>query len=431
MKFSALVFISLWSITAFAQDSTAPPDSNPGHFSPATLASEFFEHDFFNFFAFGDGIYDDYEPIVGPNGQRANNSSLGFSVGGGVNGYHTFHNATLSLSYSGDYREYQNNIYGSGTDQSLGLSYSKRLTRRLSFSFSQYAGISYYGSYLIPSGPNQISNNPFSPETKFLSSSLGITYQQTRRLSYSVGGSFFLQRYNYPGSIGTTGGSGSASVNYRVSPRVTVGGSYSHMDFSYQRGAGTAQADTVAATLSRVFPQHWTVSLSGGATRSNVSGTAVVPVTLLIGTQAVGGYAVGKYAQTSTFPSYSGSVSRSFRRSTFGVNAGEGIAAGNGYFLASKQLFINGVASYSLRHSNFSATGAYSRLSSVANAVSSAYSSSSLSLAYSVSLRRHFGTNLRYDYLRYGGLAPYGGISDSRVSFGFTYSSKSIPLTLY
>ncbi len=44
---------------------------------------------------------------------------------------------------------------------------------------------------------------------------------------------------------------------------------------------------------------------------------------------------------------------------------------------------------------------------------------------------RYLGANFRYDYVHYGNLNPYTGVSDNRLSFGFSFSSKSIPLTLY
>jgi hypothetical protein len=431
MKLSALLALSLLAAPAFGQQSSR---DDQGAFTPVSLASEFFEHDFFNFYAFGSGIFDTYAPIINQQGQSVNNGGFGWEVGGGVNGYHQFHDATLSLSYSGGYREYQTSAFSSGADQNLSLAYSKRLSRRWSFSTGVGAGMFLYGGTffsLQPNQPNVIASNPFSPETKFLSSGIGLTYQQTRRLSYSLGGSFFLQRYNYPGTIGTTGGSGSASAGYRVTSRTSVGASYSHAYYTYQRNSGQAEVDSFAGSISHVFHSHWFASFSAGLTRSNISGTVFVPVTLLVGTQAVGGYVPGQYSQIAHFPSFSGSVSHSYRRTTIGGSAGQGIVSGNGYFLASKSQFLSGVASYSFRKSNVSIGGSYSRLSSVANSVSSQYSSGSIGANYGMMLMHYVGSFLRYEYVYYGNLNPYPGVSDNRFSFGLSFSSKSIPMTLY
>ncbi len=116
MKFSAVLIMSLASITALAQQpqTQAPSsqDNSQGAFSPVSLASEFFEHDFFNFYAFADGAYDTYAPLQ--NG-HSNNGAFGWDAGGGVNGVHTFRDASLSLSYRGDYRDYKSSFFGSGT----------------------------------------------------------------------------------------------------------------------------------------------------------------------------------------------------------------------------------------------------------------------------------------------------------------------------
>ncbi len=87
----------------------------------------------------------------------------------------------------------------------------------------------------------------------------------------------------------------SASVQYRTTARTTLGGTYSYNYFGYQNNAGSDSASSVGATLSHQFRSHWTVNLYGGVTRNSASGVIVVPVNLLIGNQAVGGYEIGNY----------------------------------------------------------------------------------------------------------------------------------------
>lgn len=436
VRFCALPLIALSAAYALAQETPVPAVQNGAGPNPiVTLSSEFFEHDFFNFFAYADGVYDSDAPTLQNNGQSANTGGYGWDIGGGVTGYHRLNDGDIAVSYRGDYREYDGGLFGNGTDQNLALTYSKRLTRRWNFSLSQSAGIYRYGTTYFsvqPSDTSPVETNPFSPETKYLGSGINLTYRQTRRLSYTFGGGFSLLRYNYPGAVGITGGAGSASVQYQLTPRTTLGGSYSYNYFAYQRNSGQDSAQSIGATLFHQFRSRWSVSLYGGMTRSDATGTVVVPVTLLIGQQAVGGYLIGKYNQTASFPSFSGSVSHSYHHSQFTASAGQGIAGGNGYFLASKNQYVNGMFSYGLsRRSAISLAGTYSRLTSVANHVSSRYAYTGLSASYSMSLIRYVGTNFRYDYIRYGNLTPYAATSENRLSFGITFSSKSIPLTLF
>jgi hypothetical protein len=439
VKLPRLLLLSLTASLAFAQQ--ARQDENSTQWSPVTLAGEFLEHDFVNWFAYANGVYDSYAPAF--NGGTTNNGSFGWEIGGGVSASHAFRDGEFSLSYRGDYRDYQNSFYTTGTDQNLGVSYSKRLARRLTLSTSLGAGIAFYGSTFFSSSSSGsatvVPNNPFSSETKYLSTGVSLSYQQSRRLSYVVGGSYFLQRYNYAGAIGAAGTSGSASAFYRTSARTTVGATYSHSYFAFQRGAGNANADTVQASVSHVFPDHWTASVSGGVTHSSVSGLVSLPTGLPAGTILApgvtvgpGGYIAGRYQQSTSFPSFSGTVGRSYRHSNAYASAGQGISSGNGYYLASKSLYFNGLYSIAIRQrQNVSFSGGYSRLSSVANTVSAIYSSSSLTAAYGISLMRYFGVNAHYDYIHFGSLSPNTGINDNRLAFGINFSSKSIPLTLF
>jgi hypothetical protein len=211
-----------------------------------------------------------------------------------------------------------------------------------------------------------------------------------------------------------------------------VSGNYTHSYFHYQSNAGDDTVDQFGLSISHLFPRHWTVSASGGDARSSSSGTIAIPFLVAVGNQTLGGYYLGAYHQVAYIPSFSGTVTHSYRRSLFTVSAGEGVAgSGNGYFLASRNIYLNGVYSYSWRNQNISAGGSVYRLSSVANTVSSSYSSAIFSASYGRSLIHYVGCFVRFDYNHYGQLRPFNGVSDSRVSFGLNFSSRSVPMTLF
>jgi hypothetical protein len=440
VRIRTLILFGVFAGWAFGQQPTATPpspDVGPGPNPLLTLASEFFEHDYVNVYAYGDGVLDTNNPVLTNTGQVRNSVGTGFDVGGGVSLAHAFKDGQVGLSYQGGYRDYQSTFYSSGTTQSLTFGLSKRLTRHLTMSISAAGGIFLYGgsSFIGATTPEVITpvaTNPFSPETKFVSGGIGLNYQQTRRLSYSLFGNYFLARYNYAGAIGTTGLSGGAAVNYRLTVRNTLSGSYSHSYFTYQHNVGNASVDQVGLSLAHAFNNHWTLSIYGGVARSNASGFVVVPVTFVSGNQAIGGYVLGKYNQTSYIPAYSATITHWYRRTALTLTGGEGIApSGNGYFLASRNVYFSGVYSYSLHKQNISLGGSVYRLTSVANAVSNSYSSAGFSASYGRSLFRYLGMFLRYDYTHYGALQPYTGISDNRIAFGFSFSSQSVPLTLF
>ncbi|MBV9763923.1 MAG: hypothetical protein JOZ48_03680 [Acidobacteriaceae bacterium] len=423
MKFCAIFLISLAAGVALAQDTTADSQTRT---TPLTLASGLLEHDFVNFYLFGNGIYDTETASGSPNV-----TSLGEEVGGGISASHLFRDGSLSLSYRGAYRNYSNSTFSSGTDQNLSFGISKQLTKRWGISFYQAAGIYLYGGTYFsvePVGSNFVETNPFSPETKFLSSGLSVTYQQTRRLSYSFSGDFFLNRYNYGGAIGTTGTAGTATMQYRVTRRTTVGGGYSRSYYVFQHSAGSLQADSYFLTLSHQFSNRWNASVSAGATRTNNVGSILIPVSFITNGQITTGYVTGHYNVTTTFPSFSGSVTHNFHRTSLSVNAGEGLSPGNGFLISSRSFYVNGFYSYSMRGSSLGFGGTYTRYTSIANSVSSAFTTVSFVASYSRVLTRYFGVNVNYSLINY---PQFGGRSDNRITFGAFFSSKSIPITLF
>lgn len=423
MKCFAFILISAFANVAFAQET--PPADSSTRTTPWTLASGLLEHDFVNFYAFANGVYDNQGLT------QSNLTSWGEEFGGGVTAAHAFRNGMLSLSYRGSYRNYSNPLFGSGTDQNLSFGVSKQLTRRWGVSFYQAAGIYLYGGTyfsVVPVGSDFVQTNPFSPETRFLNSGVSLSYQQTRRLSFSFSGDFFLNRYNYAGAIGTTGTSASASAQYRITRRTSVGAGYTHSYYSYQHNSGTLQADNVFGTLSHQFASRWYASVSAGFIRTNNVGTIPFPVTFISNGQVVTGYVIGHYDETTIFPSFQGTLTRSLRRTQLSVTAGQGINPGNGFFLASRSEYVSGFYSYGLRGSNLGFGGTYSRFSSVSNAVSSAFNTASFSASYSKVLARYLGTNVNYNFIYY---PQFGGRSDNRFSFGIFFTSKSIPITLF
>ncbi len=78
--------------------------------------------------------------------------------------YHRFRDGEISISYRGDYRDYQSSLFGNGTDQNLGLSYVKRLNRRWTFYLYTSAGIYLYGNTFLHAAKHDCcATRPFQP----------------------------------------------------------------------------------------------------------------------------------------------------------------------------------------------------------------------------------------------------------------------------
>jgi hypothetical protein len=429
------VVFCLTAVALVAQDSSSDSSSDNDYGTRRVSgASQFFDHDFVNVYVFANGIWDSRVPIL-TNSQSGFGSGFGWEAGGGLSLSHEFRDGGITLSYQGSYRAYPSAAYNGGSDQqSLALAYSKRLSKRWTLGASAAGGILSYGSsyYGASALGTSISANPFSAESRFLNAGVSLTYAQSRRLSYVFSGGYFLTNYTYAGSFSSYGGEGSAAVYYRLTARTTIGGTYSHTYYTYSRGAGTSNIDNGSLTLSHRFPDHWQLDLSGGVSRVHSQGIISELVTVIFDGQPVTGYEVGAYNRVIYSPSFQGFLTRSYRHSSLALGGGQGVAAGNGAFLASRSQFASGIYSITGPHRSSVGLGvSYIRLSSLANTVSQSYSTFGASASYGINLMRYLNANARYDFLHYDGLFGFSSLNESRISFGLSLSSKSIPLTLF
>lgn len=427
--------MSLSSVLAFGQlQQEAPVQSASGGFNPVTLASEFFEHgNFVNYYAFANAVYDTFAPTLNNSGQNVNNGGFGFDLGGGVSVAHTWRRSTLSFNYIGGYRHYSSGFFGNGTNQSLNLAFSRRMSRRWHLNTGVTAGTLLYGTGYFSAQATTNGNvqlNPFSPNTRYASGYVSVSYQQTRRLSYVFTGGIYLQRYDYPGAIGATGGNGDVAIVYRVTARTSISGDYNHSYFVYQAGAGNTNLDGFNFSLSHAFADHWNVTAFGGITHTNVNGFFFFPLGPVTGTNTIPVLRIA-YDTTATSPSFGGSVSRQLRRSHISASGGQNVISGNGFYLASKSRYLNGYYSRSYQRMNVGFGAYYSRLSTLTNSVGYSYDTSGIGASAGYLILPHLSANARYDFLHYGTIGSTTGISDNRFSIGLSYSSKSIPLTLY
>jgi len=444
VKFFFILCVS--AATLAAQGSSDNSSGARTSFSPLTAAGQFFDGDFVNVFAFGNGVWDSRVPTLNSSGQEVFGSGFGWEAGGGITAERKFKDGSVSVNYRGSYRDYQTSSSGSGQQQSLTLAYNKTLSRHWTLRTDIVGGIltsgsSFYsGTALASSTPG----NPFSIESRFANASASLTYAQTHRLSYVFTGSFLYSGYvgikNASGSqlnapVDTRGVTGGASILYRVTARTTVGGTYTRSYYRYTGNAGTTNVDSAALTFSHLFPNRWQLDLSAGVNRSASVGTTFTYVELPIFGLAS---CYCHYDRTINSPAFQGVLSHYYRHSSFSVAGGQSIMAGNGLFLASRNQFANGTFSASTRRMNFSLGGTYSRLSSVSAAdLSKTYSYYGASAGYGINLMRFVSANLRWDLLHYDnvfGITSATGTvnpTEDRLSFGLSISSRSVPLTLF
>ena len=432
VKFLVLLAVTLPVGALYAQDSsnTGSQSQIPPNTAPPLLQRPYeAAKDFFNFFAFANGVLDTNGAYL----ENANSgATFGETVGGGASGYHAFSTGSLAVYYNGDYRHYGKNNFGNGTDQSLSVVYQK-LTKHWTFTIGEVAGEFFQGGAVYSTASNNVNpgtivqTSPYATSTRYAGTTLTASYQQSLRLSYQFTGSYFLNRYNGQVSIGSNNFIGALATVYRFTRRTSISANYSHSNFLYQHNAGSSNVDAVFLTLGHDFASHWSASISGGLTRANSSGTFDFPVYLNPSLPPV--LVVAQYHQTNILPYYQATLSRNMRHVTVSASAGEAVGPGNGYYLASRVINVNGLVNYAMRRSNLTANGYFSRLSSVANQVRGNEVTTGIGGAYSYNLIRHLGLNVRYDYIKYGNLGILHVPADNRISMGVYFTSKDVPLS--
>ena len=389
-----------------------------------------------------DGSYDINAPVLQNGVVQGSASGFGVDAGGGVTAFRSFATGQLSLTYSGDFHDYTTPNYPTGFDQNLNLYLRKVLARRWSIYFAQTAGIFYNGgnayplsnSLVAPNLGQGIVLNPFSQNTKFMSTSVSLSYQQSLRWSYTIGGDFFLSRYYGAGTFGSTGGDGMGSISYRMTRATTLSGSFSHSYYGYQNGAGSSSVDSVFATLSHDFhTAHWQVGVSGGVSRVNSEGAFFIPgfLSSAENQQLTAVITSGTYKTNSSVPSFQGTATRTWKHTSLSLSGGQSVNPGNGIYLASRNLFVAGYYNIGYRRSSLSFGGTYSRLSSITNNISSAYGSSGSNVTYNYRLTPHIGVNANYNLTYYGNIGSIGGRIDNRFSFGFNISTSNVPFSYF
>ena len=136
----------------------------------------------------------------------------------------------------------------------------------------------------------------------------------------------------------------------------------------------------------------------------------------------------GAYKQQTLTPNFTGSIYRNGLRSRFGVTGGEGISGGNGLYLTSKNIFVNGTASYQLnRKLSVNGLFGFSRLQSIANAASN-YSATNYNVSAGYQIRRHIFATTSYTGWRFPQYGALTNFDSRRLTVGVTFATRDYPL---
>ena len=387
------------------------------------------------------------------SGQSSLKRQGSFGAGGtvGLSGSHSWKHTKIGLSYSGNFSDYFNAGSFIGLSQGLSLGLNHQFSKHLTFNLRESAG---WFTYFPPATVSLNSSVPFDssqsliPTTDFYdnrtiysSTQADFTYQASSRLSFSFGGGYFTNLRQSSALYSASGESASGDVQYRLSRRVTVGGTYSYSRYGYSGSEGGADIHSFGLSLSTRMSRWTEFSLVAGASSVNSSFEQVVPINpailailcppnLVTSCPLTGGVVLNHNSLWS--PNVSARFSRSFQHGVFYISGGEYITPGNGLFLTSRaQSATTGYGYSGLRRWSMNIGATYTRALSLGNIdggygqVSGGFGISrqliaGLSMMASFSATQYqSGSFSAYNHLIYG------------ASFGLGYSTKNIPVRFF
>jgi hypothetical protein len=359
----------------------------------------------------------------------------------GVSGSHNWKHTRLGLDYRGSLAHYlQQSTYDS-ISQSFLMSFSQQITRHVSFSLRENAGV-FTQAFGLGSLSQTVSFDPsqsyipttdfFDNRTYYLSSQADLKIQKTARLSIDLGGDSFLTRYRAAGLVGTNGLGARGDVQYRLSRRSTIGAGYHFEHFAFNGQYGAADAHSIVGTYARALTAKLEFSAALGAARIEQTFIQSVPVDPVIAA-LLGVSSTTEIAHfVSWIPVGKVRLSQVFRQGVAYLSAGRAVLPGNGLFTTSYTYSVSSGYTYTgVRRWSLSSLAVYDRSRSVGNFIGS-YSDVAGGLAASRQIARSvhlvFGYNVRKysspDFKNYN--RP---VQEGHVGLGFT--PGDVPLRIW
>jgi hypothetical protein len=430
--------MAAWAMPAFAQYA-GPAVLSRGE-APAAMAAPQID---FRPYVDITGVYDTGLSGVAVNaqGQLGNEASYGLEVTAGISGTHSWRHTKVGLDYRGSFRRYLHNTSYDSTDQSLMLGIVHQLSRHVSLTLDESAGL-FSRNFGIPGLAQTVPFDPsttyapttdfFDNRTEYLSTQAKLVFQKTARLSFSLGGDGFLVRRKSSALYGVTGATANADVQYRVSRRSTLGVNYSFTHFDFIGVLSSTDVHAVSGVYSVRLSRWLEFSGTGGFARAETKFIQNVPVdpavAALIGTSE-GTVVLDRIDNLAIF---NGRLSRTFPKGVAYISGGRGVTPGNGLFLTS--ITTTALAGYDytgLRRWSLSVQGGYQSARSIGNVLGS-YGGASGTLSASRQIMHAVHGIVSFSARQYssGNFSLYNRlIYEARVGLG--YSPGDIPLRIW
>jgi hypothetical protein len=366
----------------------------------------------------------------------------GEQVDGGVYGVHRWKEAVLGIDYSGNYYHFDNASAYDGSSQNLTLGLTYQKSRRLVFHMREVAGTSALGygtsgfyNGAATAGTSDIVNQPtsllFDNRFYYTQTGMDMTFIQSARTSYTVGGEGYLVTREGQGLADLHGYSLHGTIQHRLSRTRTIGATYEHIHYDFPPSFGQSDINVAQLFFASALGRRWTINVGAGAFQAEVQGIQQVTLNPVIA--ALLGTSVGQqtFYREDFYPSGQLILNGRFHTSSINFSASESIVPGNGVYLTSRQESANASYSYTgIRKWNFGVSGGYNKLSSVGQGISP-YSTwgGGGGITYSVGHALHIIARADYRDQQIDILGNH--FNSYRITLGLGYSPGKIPLSLW
>jgi hypothetical protein len=370
------------------------------------------------------------------------NGLYGVQADVGVYGTHRWRQASLGLDYKGNFYHYANDSALDGSTHALQLGYSYQQSRRIVYEMRAIAGTSaqgfgapgFYGG--VPaSGTSDLVAGPtstlFDNRVYYLEPSMDMTFLQTARTSYTMGGEGFFVRREAVGLADLNGYSLHGSIRHRLSKTRTIGVTYEHTHYDFPPAFGQSDMDSAVFTFAESLGRRWTISAAGGAVQAQVEGVEQVVLNPILAALLGVNFGQRTFYRKSYFPNANIVLTGRFRTSSLTFSGNDGIAPGNGVYLTSRQQLASVGYSYTgIQKWNFGLTGGYSNLASIGQGIQKYVNfNGGVGVTYSVSHAIHIiaRADSRYQQIDLVGYNRTG----YRATLGLAFSPGNVPLSLW
>ena len=321
------------------------------------------------FFVSAQAHYADDFASVDASGTRLDyDDTMGWHGNAGIYGYYPRQKDVIGIDYRLHYRALNRNSNYDGADHSFGLSYSRQMTAKTAFSFSQ--GLSS-GRRSFMGIPNSIGLNStlefFNPGDEVFSrrstaavSSGDVTHMMSRDWGVSGGGNLVLIERQEAGLADMWGFSGSAQVFRMLGPKHRIGGFYGYSEFRFDGDFGQTRFHSGGLTLQSQLTPTWTFSARAGAARYHSERLSTVRLDPIIAGLLGTGTVQEAVDATGNVAILGATLGRTFERSSLSFYINRRIRPGNGFITTSVSNYGGIAYSYTAtQRLNFGLHGMY------------------------------------------------------------------------